>query len=294
MTFLPSLKSEHIKPGKFPLWSSRTGQFATSMTNRAPWAQAFFEQGISRDDMMAMSDAEFASTCEFLSNAGLAPHGVDLPLASPSDDPELQAAIEASLALASASSQPKPEQPKQPERPKPEPAKPAPAKPSNPGRALPGRTVSSQLRYQQNQEYEDAQREALEREFQEQQRLAMEKSAQEAREKMEREQAAQQANQRQARRREMQERAKRLPPEPADGVQIAFNMPSKARIMRKFDKTRPCEDLFVFVEAADEMFDENDEPREYVLAQGPSTLVREKTLEEQGITRRTLVNVVLD
>ena len=85
-----------------------------------------------------------------------------------------------------------------------------------------------------------------------------------------------------------------MPPEPADGVQVAFNMPSQARIMRKFDKKRPCDDLFVFVQSVDEMFDENDAPLEFALAQGPSQLERGKTLEEQGITRRTLVNVMLE
>ena len=261
------------------------------MSNRDVWAQAFSEQGISRDDMMAMSDAEFASACSFISNAGMAPPGVDMPPLSPSDDPVLQAAIAESLALASGQppEQPKPKQPEPVTKPAPKPA----AKPSHSG-APPNRTVSGAIRHQQNMEYEDCEREALKREFQEQQRLAMEKSAQEAREKAEREQAAQQANQRQARRREMQEKAKQLPPEPADGVQIAFNMPSKARIMRKFDKKRPCEDLFVFVEAADEMFDENDEPKPYGLMNGITGLVREKSLEEQGIARRTLLNVVLD
>ena len=253
------------------------------MADRTPWAHAFNAQGISTADMMAMSEENFLSTCQFLYACGEAPDCGKQMFGSV-DDAEIQQAIAASLAA-----------PEPPRTPSPAPVQaPAPSRPADRPRVMPGRTVSGAIRSEQNQEYLLAQEMAMQKEYEEQLRLAQEQADREAQAERSRNEAQTLAAQRRARRAELQAMAAQLPPEPADGVQVAFNMPSQARIMRKFDKKRPCDDLFVFVQSVDEMFDENDAPLEFALAQGPSQLERGKTLEEQGITRRTLVNVMLE
>jgi hypothetical protein len=207
--------------------------------------------------MMAMSDPDFMSVCHFVMESGLA-------------DMDAISADQVRKAVAG----------------------PPPTQPIRvPVRAA---SVSGEIRNAQNEEYErceamarmaeiEAEKEAAQAEMR---RQAAERQKLEA-EKM-REQEA--FNYRDS----LKKRAQNLPPEAADGIQIAIMMPSKKRIMRKFLKDQSCDDLFTLVDAEDEMFGESCGLRTYRLSQGPSFLEKGRTFEEQGILRRTMINVILD
>ncbi|KAH0789306.1 surface protein [Histomonas meleagridis] len=87
--------------------------------------------------------------------------------------------------------------------------------------------------------------------------------------------------------------AKELPDAP-NGIAICLKMPSGARVTRKFD-AKCAGQLHTFVKGQEEMFDEEKRPLEFTinLPQG-GEIIAEKTLEEQGITRRVMLNVVLE
>jgi hypothetical protein len=87
----------------------------------------------------------------------------------------------------------------------------------------------------------------------------------------------------------IREQAAGLPPESADGIVIAVALPSHGRIQRKFLAEEPGADVLAFVADHESMFDGNGDPLAFELSPGLADLVREKTLAEQGITRRTLL-----
>lgn len=89
------------------------------------------------------------------------------------------------------------------------------------------------------------------------------------------------------------EAASRLPPEPEDGVALAVVLPSHKRLARKFARTAKGEDVVTWVSAQEELLNLED-PVKFELRQAAGDIItKDKTLEEQGIVRRTLFNVVL-
>ena len=85
-----------------------------------------------------------------------------------------------------------------------------------------------------------------------------------------------------------------LPPEPEDGVQICFLMPSNKKIFRKFDINHSNE-LFTFVSAQDELFDENKASIPFKIHKTTgNSIEKNKTLAEQGIVKRTMLRIILD
>lgn len=90
------------------------------------------------------------------------------------------------------------------------------------------------------------------------------------------------------RRREIQEKAALLPPEPADGLTLAVMTPDQKRIMRKFGKDEKGENVKVWVASSVDIV------QDFELRQpGGAPLEDDKTLDEQGIKGRTLLNVLL-
>lgn len=89
------------------------------------------------------------------------------------------------------------------------------------------------------------------------------------------------------------EAASRLPPEPEDGIALAVVLPSHKRLARKFSRTAKGEDVVTWVSAQEELLNLED-PLKFELRQAAGDIItKDKTLEEQGIIRRTLFNVVL-
>lgn len=144
----------------------------------------------------------------------------------------------------------------------------------------PGRTISGQIRAQQNEEYERMQCEMLKKE--------------EAREEKE---AIKRREEEEAKSRQLQSKAdkiqaaKDLGPEPANGVQICIVMPSSKRIIRKFDPTHLCDELFTYVTGQEEMFEDND-PIPFSLLVLNTVLEKGKTFSQAGIKGKTMVNVI--
>jgi hypothetical protein len=152
--------------------------------------------------------------------------------------------------------------------------------------SFPVRESSGVIREKQNEEFARAQ-------FAEKQR---QKEDDERRAKEERERQEKLQRKEQDRRRireEIRGKAAALPPEKADGIVIAVTLPSRERIQRKFGLDQRAEDIFAFVADQEQLFDEAGNPKEFELSQGTDDVVREKTLAEQGITRRTLLRVVI-
>jgi hypothetical protein len=80
-----------------------------------------------------------------------------------------------------------------------------------------------------------------------------------------------------------------LPPEPEDGVLIAVALPSRKKITRKFDKDATGGDILSWVGTNNEMSSASFELR---LGTGHIVDVK-KTLVDQGIATRTLLNAVI-
>ena len=102
---------------------------------------------------------------------------------------------------------------------------------------------------------------------------------------------------------EKEERKKRimdeyanLGPEPANGFQIAVQMRSGSRIIRKFTEDMLGKDVYSWISAQDEMFDDESNPIDYELKNVSTVIEKEKTLAEQNIKKRILltVNIIID
>ena len=83
--------------------------------------------------------------------------------------------------------------------------------------------------------------------------------------------------------------------EPEKGIQLAILMPNNHRILRRFDIDKSADDVFTVVEGQEEMYDNKDSLMEYRIQYGLNEeLQRNKTLKEQGITKKTLLSVILE
>jgi len=95
--------------------------------------------------------------------------------------------------------------------------------------------------------------------------------------------------------REAQELADLLPPEPANGIQIAFSLPNRKRLLRKFEAFDLGSKLYTYIAGQDEMYNAQHNLLDYELKFALNKVVqKEFTLEEQGITNRTLINVIVN
>lgn len=83
-----------------------------------------------------------------------------------------------------------------------------------------------------------------------------------------------------------------IPPEPAAGLSLLFVFPTGKRVPRKFSKESPGEDVYLFIGGHDCMFHEDETPLKFSLQiVGQGELQRDKTLEEQNVKNRTLINI---
>lgn len=90
------------------------------------------------------------------------------------------------------------------------------------------------------------------------------------------------------------EKAAALAPEPENGITLAVVFPSQKRLSRKFAKDTKGEDVVIWTAAQDDLLEYGSNPIEFELRQpGGAAIIQDKTLDEQGITGRTLFNVVL-
>jgi hypothetical protein len=144
----------------------------------------------------------------------------------------------------------------------------------------PGRKVESGLRQNQDVDYWRAEQAASER------------SAREAAIRAEQQQKEQKtAADLKARHDAISARAAQVPPEPANGIQLAIVLPDRTRIMRKFSRDQSADDVAAFVANLKQLFDSKGRPIEFDLCCGMTPLDRNQTLEQQGITGRTLLTV---
>lgn len=85
-----------------------------------------------------------------------------------------------------------------------------------------------------------------------------------------------------------------LGPEPSNGIQLAFMMPSGKRLLRRFNVGDLADDVFTFIEGQEEMYTK-DELNEYSIKYNINQqLNRGFTLSEQGIEKKTLLTVILE
>lgn len=90
------------------------------------------------------------------------------------------------------------------------------------------------------------------------------------------------------------EKFNNLPPEPKEGIKLAFQMPSGKRLIRMFDKESLGEDLYVFIGIQEELYDKDSNQISYLLIQDSFKQISRKfTLDEQNISNRTLIRVVI-
>ena len=91
------------------------------------------------------------------------------------------------------------------------------------------------------------------------------------------------------------EKAKKLGPEPSDGIRIGFTFHDGKRLIRKFNPKSKGNDLKVFIAACDQMFDKDGNPLGFTLQQnlGPK-LELDQSLQKQGISKSVMFSVVLD
>jgi hypothetical protein len=82
-------------------------------------------------------------------------------------------------------------------------------------------------------------------------------------------------------------------PEPADGVLIVVVFPPKDRVSRRFLPSQPGEHVYAWIENEDFMWRDNNLIK-FTLKTGPAELDREKTLGEQGISGRCMLQVFED
>ncbi|OHT10712.1 hypothetical protein TRFO_19931 [Tritrichomonas foetus] len=271
--------------------------------DRKEWENAFREIGVSPNEMYSMPESDFLSSCQFIVDSGIYSPGT-------SNDSDLAKAISASMDDLSNNANnnsneklPVPtsedeelarelqEQEYQgisnPINPPEQNDNPAPPPPPSYNNYMPSRTVSGQIRNEQNEEF-------IRAEFEMRQREEANRRKQEENERRAREEAVAQKSRIEKNKSELKTALQNLGPEPANGVTICIVFPSGNRIMRKFDKTHLCDELFTFVSGQDELFDDDDGPIPYTLMQPGVPIERGKTFEEVGITRRSMVNVDFD
>lgn len=230
------------------------------MNIREAWIIPFQKIGISRDETVNMTEEEFQNRCEFALECGYLPEKFE---------EEKKTSNNFWSKFKNATTR------KQKDHP------------------LPTRTPSSQIREDQNQEYIRAEKQAKEQQEIENQRKELEQIEQNRIEQENIEKAKREAILRQKTKDQIFKLAQELAEPSSNSVQIAIMMPSRKRIIRKFSKNSPADDVYIFTAAQEELFDEDSVPIQFelVLSYG-GTLKKGKTLEDQGITTSTLFNVI--
>lgn len=262
-------------------------------SERESWIPAFARAGLSKIQLMNMSDEEFNRTCQFVIDCGLA--SKDLL------DSEFERALVISAMQTAGNIEGEPNKAgtdenknNKPDKPRDNSATPPPPpaveehKP--PKRKNQPHTVSGEIRNTQNEEYELAQILALQKEYEENERLERERREKEEAIRKEEEEKRAKLHKIQETRLQIIAKCEAVAPEPANGIQIAVNLPSK-RFIRKFSPESLCDELFDLIAAEDDAFDDDGNPKSFILTipMGPD-LSRGKTFAEQGITRRSLLN----
>ena len=83
--------------------------------------------------------------------------------------------------------------------------------------------------------------------------------------------------------------------EPNEGIQVAINLPNRKRITRKFNSFDLGENVFEFIEGQKELY--NDKfiiPNYKLIYDINKELKKNLTLDEQGINKRILINLVFE
>jgi hypothetical protein len=65
-------------------------------------------------------------------------------------------------------------------------------------------------------------------------------------------------------------------------------------VLRKFARDRPGDDVYAFAANQSQMFDRVGNPLRFDLIWAHRTIDRKQTLEQQGITARTLIHIDVD
>ena len=87
--------------------------------------------------------------------------------------------------------------------------------------------------------------------------------------------------------------AQSLGDEPEDGVPIVVQLPNRKRITRKFKRDSEGSDVYTWVSAQNEMFVDETVPLSYDLVMMfGQVLDKEKTLDDQKVIKKTLINVM--
>ena len=144
----------------------------------------------------------------------------------------------------------------------------------------PGRTISGQIRDQQNEDYVRMQEE-----------MKIKEKARANIEKRKREKEEEEKKNLEDTKNGKINAARELGAEPVDGVQVCIVLPSGKRLLRKFDRTHLCDELFTLVTGQEEMFDGYDSiPYSLLVLNKP--LEKGVTFQAAGITGKTMVNVI--
>ena len=250
------------------------------MSERLRWVRPFDAIGISCDDLFSMSESEFNQKCQFCLECGL----------EPAEDMAVAKAIAMSLEIPEKyyAEQPKPVEQKNA-------TTTTSYKPHDTSgvysytysKNKPQRTESGKIRDMQNSEYERLQKEEAKRLQEEAKHEEERKSRVQNKEKPKQPAVSPKEN--------YKAKAKKLPPEPANGLRIGFTFHDGKRLVRKFAPNTKGEDLKTLIQAEDNMFNPDGTPIGFSLQQtlGPM-LDLNKTLEAQGIKKSAMFSVVLD
>lgn len=152
-------------------------------------------------------------------------------------------------------------------------------------------SATSVLKSEQDREYERAIQETLEmqnREYREKMLKDELEKASKIREEKEKEQMIRDKE-------TIEFLADNLPDEPETGIIIAVSLPNKTRIIRKFRPQEKGELLYNWIAGNPSLFEDNIRPIPFCLqpAYGAS-IVKELSLEEQGIKGKILLQTVLE
>lgn len=95
--------------------------------------------------------------------------------------------------------------------------------------------------------------------------------------------------------RENMEKLQLLPPEPADGVQMAILLPNNKKVMRKCNLNEDANAIYTIVEGQENMYEKDDSLIPYKIIFGINNeLLRNVPLVDQGIKSRNMFKVLLE
>jgi hypothetical protein len=233
---------------------------------REAWAPAFAKLGMTTEQVMQLSGTEFANYRDFLELEGFKP-GPQPPV----DEEAMQRLV---LEAIRKKAQMKKARPviRQPIVKR---DRPGVRRASEPAAVAAVVAEHFALREAQDREYEEVLREAQQqKEEDEVQKVEKDGGTEDLKE-------------------ERREKARNLAPEPSAGLTLAVDLPNRRRVVRRFAKDSIGSAVIDWIGGEEEMLGgEMEVPLNFELRSvSGAPIVRESTLEEQGIANRTLFNV---